>query len=178
MRQIFAVVFVFLAGWVFPALPVHAQNPETTVAFEMPLNVERWQTDIVGQNGIYRFRQVRGACQITFVQNLGADAARAAGRTPRDAIEAYVQRLSAQVGDVARSKAPDLELRASTGDPVTFLSEEVSYRGKDGTDYRNRIATQWVEAVELLIVAACPSSEWETQGGAIDAFITKVSVHR
>lgn len=169
---------VFLAGCLFSGLPAYAQNPESTVAFEMPLNVDNWRPDIVGQNGMYRFRQIQGACQITFAQNLGADAAKAAGRTPADTIEAYVQRLSAQVGDVARRKAPDLELRASAGGPVPFLSEEVSYRGQDGTDYRNRIATQWVEAVELLIITACPSGEWETQGAAIDAFITKVSVHR
>ena len=169
---------VFLAGCLHSGLPAHAQAPETTVAFQMPVNVESWRADIVGQNGIYRFQQVQGACQITFAQNLGADAARAAGRTPRDTLKAYVQRLSTQVGDVVRSRAPDLKLRASTGDPVTFVSEEVSYRGKDGIEYRNRIATQWVEVVELLIVTACPSSQWETQGAAIDAFITKVAVHR
>jgi hypothetical protein len=176
MKAIFAGALV--AGSLVSGLPAHAQNPESTVAFEMPVNVESWRPDIVAQNGMYRFRQVQGACQITFVQNLGADAAKAAGRTPRDTIEAYVRRLSKQVDDVARSKAPDLALRANSGEPVSFLSEAVSYRGQDGTEYRNRIATQWVEAVELLIIAACPSSEWKTQEAAIDAFITKVSVHR
>ncbi|WP_054311283.1 hypothetical protein [Mesorhizobium sp. 1M-11] len=167
-----------LAGWLVSGFPAHAQSPESTVAFEMPINVESWRPDIVGQNGMYRFRQVSGACQITFAQNLGADAARAAGRTPGDTIEAYARKLKSQVGDVARNKLPDLKLRASTGDPVAFLSEEASYRGKDGIHYRNRIATQWVEAVELLIVAACPSAEWKRQAAAVDAFIAKVTIHR
>lgn len=169
---------VLLAGCLLSGFPAYAQDPESTVAFEMPVDVDNWRPDIVGQNGIYRFQQVQGACQITFAQNLGADTAKAAGRTPRDTIEAYVQRLSAQVGNVARMKAPHLELGANSGDPVTFLSEEVGYRGKDGTEYHNRIATQWVEAVELVIVAACPSGEWQAQRAAIDAFITEVSVHR
>ncbi|MGS1097314.1 hypothetical protein ACVCNR_22470 (plasmid) [Aquamicrobium terrae] len=176
MRPIVAAVF--LVGGLLCGLPASAQTPGSTAAFEMPLNVDDWRPDIVGQNGMYRFRQAQGGCQITFVQNLGADAAKAAGRTTADTIEAYVKRLSAQVGDVMRTKAPDLVLRANIGNPVTFMSEEVRYRGNDGAEYRNRIATQWVEAVELLIVAACPSSEWESQKAAIDAFINKVSVHR
>ncbi|TKT69451.1 hypothetical protein [Aquamicrobium sp. LC103] len=175
MRLVFAAAF--LAGWLF-GLSANAQNPEADVAFEMPVDVKNWRPDIIGQNGVYRFQQVQGGCQITFVQNLGADAAKAAGRTPHDTIEAYVQQLSVQVGDLTRSKTPDMELHASNGEPVAFFSEEISYRGQDGTDYRNRIATQWVNAVELLIIAACPSSEWEAQSAAIDAFITKVSVHR
>lgn len=176
MRSIIAGVI--LGGCLLPGLPAFAQKSDPTVAFEMPISVDGWRTDILGQNGMYRFRQVQGGCQITFVQNLGADAARAAGRTPADTIDAYVQRLSAQVGDVARSKAPDLALRAVTGDRVGFQSELVRYRGQDRIEYRNRIATQWVDAVELLIVAACPSDQWETQGAAIEAFIAKVSIHR
>jgi hypothetical protein len=124
MRPIIAGIF--LAGWLATGLPAHAQNPETTVAFEMPLNAENWKPDIVGQNGIYRFRQVHGACQITFSQNLGADAARAAGRTPHDALDIYVQRLDARFGEIARGKGPDLKLRARTGDPVVFPTVEVS----------------------------------------------------
>src|SRR3546814_115839 len=69
-------------------LSANALAAEATTAFQMPLNVENWRADILGRNGMYRFRQVQGACQITFAQNLGADAAKAAGRTPRDTIEA------------------------------------------------------------------------------------------
>ena len=127
---------------------------------------------------MYRFRQAQGNCKMTFVQNLGAAAAKAAGHTPKDTIEVYVQKLSMQVGELTRDQAPDLELRANRGDPVSFLTEDVSYRGQDGTEYRNRIVTQWVEAVELLIVSACPSSEWESQAASIDAFMAKVIVHR
>lgn len=172
------VASISLIGCLTSNLPAHAQARESTVAFEMPLNVDGWRPDIVGQNGMYRFRQAQGGCQITFVQNLGADAAKAAGRTPKDTIEAYVQKLRAQVGEVTRSQAPELELRTKQGEPVTFLAEDVTYRGRDSTDYRNRIATQWVEAVELLIVSACPSSEWERQAAAVDAFVAKVTVHR
>ena len=176
MRFIFAVVF--LAGGLFSGLSAKAQNPEATVAFEMPVNVKSWQPDVFGQSGMYRFRQVHGACQITFVQNLGADRAKAAGRTPLDTIETYVRRLSAQVGEVTRSDAASLELRTNQGGPITFQAEDITYRGRDSVDYRNRIATQWVGAVELMIIAACPSSAWERQSDAVDAFIAKVTVHR
>ncbi|MBO9352653.1 hypothetical protein GG851_01515 [Bordetella petrii] len=159
-------------------LSTTAQAAEATVAFQMPLNIENWKPDILGRNGMYRFRQVRGACQITFAQNLGADAAKAAGRTPRDTLEVYVRQLGTRMRDVTRSKAPDLELRANTGDPIALLSEEVAYRGNDGVDYRNRLSAQWVGSVELLIIAGCPATEWGRQQAAINAFIGKVSVHR
>lgn len=172
------VAGILLAGSLIPASSLNAQNIGPSVAFEMPLDIENWQPDIVGQNGIYRFRQAQGDCQITFVQNLGVDEAEAAGGTPRDTIENYVQQLASEVGNVERSEVPDLELLTSTGDPVTFLSEEVSYRGSDGMDYRNRISTQWIDAVELLIIAACPSSQWEERQAELESFFGKVSVHR
>lgn len=89
-----------------------------------------------------------------------------------------MQQLASEVGNVERSEVPDLKLLTSTGDRVTFLSEEVSYRGSDGTDYRNRISAQWIDAVEFLIIAACPSSQWEERQAELESFLGKASVHR
>jgi hypothetical protein len=177
MKWRFAVIL--LAGWTtLVSAYAQDQDPQAQAAFGMPMNVDNWRADVIGQNGVYRFRQVKGSCQITFVQNLGVEAAKAAGQTVSDSIAAYVRRLGKQVGAVSNNEAPDLELHANRGDAVTFLSEEISYRGRDGRDYRNRIAAQWVGRVELLIVAGCPSNEWKNQEDSINAFLTKVSVNQ
>src|SRR5690606_16677902 len=132
-------------------------------------------TDIFGQNGAYRFRQNDGNCQITFGQNHGADAARATGQDTRHGIDAYIDRVSAEVGRVERIEVDAVELMTEAGEIVPFTSTEFAYLGKDAVGYHNRISMAWIGDVELLIVAACPSTEWLSGTPLIDAFLAQTS---
>lgn len=153
-----------------------AQSPEKVAAFSMPVNVDQWRPDIFGQNGAYRFRQIGGNCQITFGQNRGADAARANGEDLRHGIDAFVDRVAAEVGKVERVEVDAVELKSDTGEMVPFTSTEFAYLGKDAVGYHNRISMAWIGDVELLIVAACPSTEWLAGRPLIDAFVGKTSI--
>lgn len=108
----------------------------------MPTSVEAWRLDTLGQNGASRFRQAYGNCQITFGQNLGADAARAKGQSPRQSIDAYIDRVAAAVGRVERVGVDAINLRSSAGERVPFVSAEFAYIGKTKwsitTGYRRR----------------------------------------
>ena len=165
-----------LAGLAVGGTDALAQSPEKVAAFSMPVNVDRWRPDILGQNGAYRFRQIDGNCQITFGQNRGADAARADGRDLRHSIDAFVDRVAAEVGKVERVEVDAVELKSDAGDMVPFTSAEFAYLGKDKVGYHNRISMAWIGDVELLIVAACPSSEWLAGRPLIDAFVEKTSI--
>jgi hypothetical protein len=153
-----------------------AQSLETMAAFSMPVGVEQWQPDIFGQNGAYRFRQVGGNCQITFGQNRGADAARANGQDTRHGIDTYIDRVEAEVGKVERVEVEAVEIEAETGETVPFASTEFAYLGKDTVGYHNRISMAWIGDIELLIVAACPSTEWLSGTPLIDAFLDETSI--
>ena len=153
-----------------------AQSSGNRAAFSMPTGVEAWRLDTLGQNGAYRFRQAHGNCQITFGQNLGADAARAKGQNPRQSIDAYIDRVAAAVGRVERVEVDALELKSSAGEEVPFVSVEFAYRGKDKVEYQNRISAAWIDDVELLIVAACPAAEWLAGRHLIDALVGKTSI--
>ncbi len=155
---------------------VHAQAPERLAAFAMPANSGEWRPDIFGEKGAYRFRQVDGNCQITLGQNRGADAARAEGRNPRGGIDAYIARVAENVGRVERVNVDPIELTSDAGGTVAFTTSEFAYLGNDGVEYHNRISMAWVGDVELLIVAACPASEWLAGRVLLDQFIGKVSV--
>jgi hypothetical protein len=140
MRSSIAIsVFV---GCLALSLDARGDTTQTMAAFVMPADFDNWKPDIVGRNGMYRFRQSDGKCQITFAQNRGAGAARAAGRDPRDTLDAYIGSLTAKVGEVRRSEAPALELPLATGEKVRFISEEIAYTGDDNVAYHNRISTQ------------------------------------
>lgn len=166
------------AGGVATVSDAAAQDSGKEAAFAMPADFDQWRPDIFGQNGAYRFRQVDGNCQITFGQNRGADAARAAGREPRHGIDAYIDRVSAQVGKVERAEVDALQIKSDLDESVPFVSAEFAYLGKDGVEYHNRISMAWVGNVELLIVAACPAAEWLSSQSPIDVFIDKVSIAR
>lgn len=165
-----------LAGLAVGNSDTLAQSLETMAAFSMPVNVDQWRPDIFGQNGAYRFRQVGGNCQITFGQNRGADAARANGQDPRHGINAYIDRVAAAVGKVERIEVDAVELKSEAGEVVPFASTEFAYLGKDTVEYHNRISVAWINDVELLIVAACPSTEWLAGSPLIDAFLDKTSI--
>lgn len=153
-----------------------AQSSGNKAAFSMPVNVEAWRLDTLGQNGAYRFRQADGNCRITFGQNLGADAARAKGQSPRQSIDAYIDRVAAAVGRVERVEVDALELKSGASEQVPFVSVEFAYRGKDKVEYHNRISAAWIGDVELLIVAACPAAEWLAARSSIEAFVGKTSI--
>ncbi|WP_019171844.1 hypothetical protein [Pseudaminobacter salicylatoxidans] len=153
-----------------------AQSSGNSAAFSMPANIAAWRLDALRQNGVYRFGQVDGNCQITFGQNLGADAARAKGLNPRQSMGAYIDRVAAAVGRVERVEVDAVELKSSTGDGVLFASIEFAYMGKDKVEYQNRISAAWIGDVELLIVAACPAAEWFAGRPLIDAFVSKTSI--
>ena len=153
-----------------------ARNPGKEALFAMPADFDQWRPDVFGQNGAYRFRQVDGNCQVTFGQNRGADAARAAGKTPQHGLDAYIDRVAAEVGRVERVGVDPLRIRSGGDESVPFVSSEFAYLGKDGVEYHNRISMAWVGDIELLVVAACPASEWLAGRPRIDAFIDKVSI--
>lgn len=150
-------------------------SPEL-VAFAMPADDDLWRPDIVGQNGAYRFREVAGNCQITFAQNRGANAAREAGQDPRQSMNAYMDGVARQVGRLERVEMDALQIASGADAKVAFPSFEFAYVGQDGLEYQNRISAAWVGDVELLIIAACPVSEWLAGRLLIDAFIGKVSI--
>jgi hypothetical protein len=162
-----------------PQLP---QPIKTTAGFVFPADFKNWNPDVFGHNGLYRFRQTSGNCQITFVQNRGADAARAAGRGPQSTLDAYIGGVAARIGKLTRNKAPTLELSRNwvnphaTGERVTFISEEIAYTGNDAVAYHNRVLAQWMGDVELLIIAACPSAEWNRSQNLLDSFLKQVSI--
>lgn len=169
---------VLLAGFVWASTDVRAQSPGTSAAFAMPAHFDEWRPDVFGQNGAYRFRQTNGNCQITLAQNRGAQAARAAGQEPRDSLNAYIDRVAAQVGRLERAEVDGFELAAGPNGKVPFVSSEFAYEGNDKVEYHNRISAAWIDDVELLIVSACPVSEWLSARQSIDAFINKVSITR
>lgn len=168
-----AALLTGLFGTIAAAL---AEQPSTTAAFVMPTDFEEWQPDILGQDGAYRFRQIDGNCQITFAQNLGAQAARAAGHEPTHSIDAYIDGVTAQIGDVEREEADTLELASGPDETIPFVSAEISYEGEDEVAYHNMISAEWIDDVELLIIAACPASEWPEGRQLIDAFIDEVTI--
>lgn len=172
------LALTLLAGLAGTVPDAFAQSPERTAAFGMPADFDQWQPDIFGQNGAYRFRQVDGNCQVTFAQNRGADAARAAGREPRHSLNAYIDRVAAEVGRVERAEVDAFELLAGADGRVPFVSAEFAYEGKDKVEYHNRISAAWIDDVELLIIAACPASEWLAGRQLIDAFTSKVTITR
>jgi len=43
-------------------------------------------------------------------------------------------------------------------------------------EHRNRISAAWVGDIELLIIAACPVSQWPEGQPRMDAFIGRTSV--
>lgn len=153
-----------------------AESPGKLATFAMPADFEQWHPDILGKNGAYRFRQVDGKCQVTFAQNRGANAARAAGQNPSNSLNAYIDRLAAQVGRLERTEAGTLGVRSGANERVSFISMEFAYMGNDKIEYHNRISGAWVGDIELLIIAACPVSEWLSGRLSIDAFIDKVSI--
>jgi len=153
-----------------------AETPGKLATFAMPADFEQWRPDILGENGTYRFRQVDGKCQITFAQNRGANAARAAGQDPSNSLNAYIDRLAAQVGRLERTEAGTFDVRSGGNERVSFISMEFAYMGNDKIEYHNRISGAWVGNVELLIIAACPVSEWLSGRLSIDAVIEKVSI--
>ncbi len=165
-----------LTGIAIPGADALAQSLETTAAFSMPVNVDQWRPDVLGQNGAYRFRQINGNCQITFGQNRGADASRAGGEDVRHSIDAYIDRVATEVGKVERVEVDAVELKSDAGEMVPFASTEFAYLGKDNVGYHNRISVAWIGDVELLIVAACPSTGWLAGRPLIDAFVEKASV--
>jgi len=167
---------MLLAGSVIAGSEALAQSAGNTATFQMPADFDQWQPDILGHNGAYRFRQVNGNCQITFGQNRGADAARSAGQNPKHSVDAYVDRIAAEVGRVERVEVDTLELKSREGELVPFVSTEFAYMGKDGVEYHNRISAAWMGDVELLIVSACPASEWLASRTLIDAFVGKATI--
>lgn len=172
------LALALLAGLAGTSPDAFAQSAESTAAFAMPADFDQWQPDIFGQNGAYRFRQVEGNCQITFMQNRGADAARAAGQEPRHSLDAYIERVDAQVGRLERADVDTFELEAGPDKKVPFVSAEIAYEGNDDVEYQNRISVGWTGDVELLIIAACPVSEWLAGRQSIEAFVNKVTITR
>jgi hypothetical protein len=164
------------AGLIVTASDALAQNPGKEAAFAMPADFDPWRPDIFGQNGAYRFRQADGNCQITFGQNRGADAARAAGQEPRHGVNTYIDRVAAKVGRVERAEVDALQMKSDLEERVPFVSAEFAYMGNDSVEYHNWISMAWVGNVELLVVAACPASEWLENRPRIDVFIDKVSI--
>jgi len=175
-KAVTALAAAVLAVTVAMPAGARAQSPEPAAAFAMPTDLDDWQPDIFGDNGIYRFLQVEGDCQITFIQNHGVDVARAGGHEPRDSIEAYIESVAANVGQVERSAADDLALKSDSGEPVPFVSAAFAYLGHDAVEHRNRISAAWVGDIELLIIAACPVSQWPEGQPRMDAFIGRTSV--
>lgn len=174
-------VAVPLAGMLLAALIVVgsdalARSPGNTAAFRMPADFDHWQPDILGHNGAYRFRQVNGNCQITFVQNRGADAAHAVGQKSQHSIDAYINRVAAKVGRVERVEVDTFELKSKEGNLVPFISTEFAYMGNDDVEYHNRISAAWIGDVELLIISACPASDWIMGRSLINAFVSKATV--
>jgi hypothetical protein len=155
---------------------------ELTPGFVFPTDFRNWNPDVFGRNGMFRFRQTNGNCQVTFAQNRGADAARVAGRGPQNSLDAYIDGVTARISKLTRNKAPTVELSRNwvnphaAGEKVTFISEEIAYTGKDNVAYHNRISVQWVGDVELLIIAACPSAEWNRSQDLLDTFLNNVSI--
>lgn len=172
-----SLAVTLFAGLVATFSDALAQTPEKEAAFAMPAEFDQWRPDVFGQNGAYRFRQIDGNCQVTFGQNRGADAARAAGQEPRHGVNAYIDRVAAQIGRVERVEVDSLQIK-SGHESVPFVSAEFAYIGKDNVEYHNRISMAWIGNVELLIVAACPASEWLANRSGINGFIDKVSIMR
>jgi hypothetical protein len=156
--------------------PQVSHSTKATAAFSLPLGLDNWKADIVERNGMYRFRQTNGNCQLTFVQNRGADAARATGRGVRSTLDAYIAGVAARVAKLTRNKAATMELSRVAGKKVTFISEEISYTGNDNVTYHNRISAQWIGDVELLIIAACPSAAWNGSQSLLNDFLSKASI--
>lgn len=172
------LALTLLAGLAGASPDAFAQSPESTAAFGMPADFDQWKPDIFGQNGAYRFRQVGGNCQVTFLQNRGVSAARAAGQEPRHSLDAYIDQVGAQVGRVERVEVDPFDLPSDPYGKVSFVSTEFAYEGKDRIEYHNRISAAWIDDVELLIIAACPASEWLAGRQSVDAFIDKVTIGR
>lgn len=171
-------LLTLLAGLAGASPDAFAQSSESTAAFGMPADFDQWKPDIFGQNGAYRFRQVGGNCQVTFLQNRGVSAARAAGQEPRHSLDAYIDQVSAQVGRVERVEVDTFDVPSDPYGKVSFVSTEFAYEGKDRIEYHNRISAAWIDDVELLIIAACPASEWLAGRQSVDAFIDKVTIGR
>lgn len=169
------MALAFLAGLVGTGPAALAREP--TAAFAMPADFGRWRPDTFVHNA-YRFRQADGNCVVTFIQNRGADAARAAGREPRHSLDAYVEGVKARMERVERAEVDAFELSAGTNGKVRFVADEIAYVGQDHIEYHNRISAAWVGDVELVIVAACPASEWLAGRQSIDALVNKVTITR
>ena len=177
-RHSAAFAAALLAGLVAAGTDARAETPGKSAGFAMPATSDQWRPDVFGKNGAYRFRQTEGNCQVTFVQNRGADAARAAGRQPRDSIDGYIDAVAAKVGRLERTDVDALEIASSAGERVPFVSMEFAYVGKDTIEYHNRISGAWLDDVELVVIAACPVSEWLAGRPSIDALIDEVSITR
>ncbi len=167
-----------LAGLVGAGPAAFARSSEPMAAFAMPADFGQWRPDAFVHNA-YRFRQADGNCVVTFIQNRGADAARAAGREPRHSLDAYVEGVKARMERVERAEVDAFELSSGADEgKVRFIADEIAYVGKDHIEYHNRISAAWVDDVELVIVAACPAAEWLAGRQSIDALVNKVTITR
>lgn len=169
------LTLTLLAGFAGTGSDAVAQSGERMAAFAMPADFGQWRPDTFVHNA-YRFRQADGNCVVTFIQNRGADAARAAGREPRHSIDAYVEGVKARVERVERAEADAFELSSGPDEKVRFVAAEIAYVGQDHIEYHNRISAAWVDDVELVIVSACPASEWLAGRESIDALVNEVTI--
>lgn len=170
------VLAPILFGGFFATGPeAFAQSAEGMAAFSMPGDFGQWKPDAFVHNA-YRFRQAEGNCVVTFIQNRGADAARASGKEPRHSLDAYIDGVNARVGRVTKVEMDSFELPSGADGKVPFVSAEIAYEGKDKMDYNNQVSAAWVGDVELIIVAACPAPQWLAGQKSIDDFVNKVTI--
>lgn len=153
-----------------------AEPSEKLAAFAMPADIEQWHPDIIGMNGAYRFREVDGECQITFAQNRGVNAARASGQDLHHSVNSYIDRVAERMERLERTEVDAVKIKSYTNERIPFVSMEFAYMGEDKAEYQSRISAAWLGDVELLVIAACPVSEWLAGRVLIDEFMDKVSI--
>ncbi|MBP9827401.1 hypothetical protein KBC99_02915 [Candidatus Saccharibacteria bacterium] len=135
----------------------------SVVAFESPVTVKDWKTDILAENGITKYISNDSRCQITFAQNKKTESDSTV--TTQGSLESYIASVRKQL------KTPPTQSAATTysvqGGGASdrryeFAGATLRYTGNDNVAYTNQIHARVIGDYQLYIIKACQSPAWDT----------------
>lgn len=149
--------------------PNNSLPANKVIAFEFPLKIEGWTSELLNNQGLTKYVSNDKNCQITFSQNKGTNSETPSAVTT---VDNYID----QVQQGLTSSITTSTIGNMTIDKKEFIGKKMQYTGNDKIDYIVTVHAYTQDQYQLIIVKACKRDQWDSKQSILDELISKISI--